>query len=64
MKQDIKEFFKKEYNANKNLQKIVSNITKEEKNHINKNKLLKMIATFIISIGITAGIVYAGSIVY
>ena len=64
MKQDIKEFFKKEYNANKNLQKIVSNITKEEKNHMNKNKLLKMVATFIISIGITAGVVYAGSIVY
>ena len=31
---------------------------------MNKNKLLKMVATFIIVIGITAGVVYAGSIVY
>lgn len=64
MKQDIKEYFQKEYNANSNLQKILSKITNEKRNNMNKNKLLKMVATFIIVIGITAGVVYAGSIVY
>lgn len=64
MKQDIKEYFEKEYNANSNLQKILSKITNEKRNNMNKNKLLKMVATFIIVIGITAGVVYAGSIVY
>lgn len=64
MKQDIKEYFEKEYNANSNLQKILSNITNEKKKNMNKYNLLKMVATFIIVIGITAGVVYAGSIVY
>ena len=64
MQQDIKEYFQKEYNANSNLQKILSKITNEKRNNMNKNKLLKMVATFIIVIGITAGVVYAGSIVY
>ena len=64
MKQDIKEYFEKEYNANSNLQKILSKITNEKRNNMNKNKLLKMVATFIIAIGLTAGVVYAGSIIY
>lgn len=64
MKQDIKEFFKKEYNADKNFQKILSNIKNETEEKMNQNKLLKMVATFVIAIGITAGVVYAGSVVY
>ena len=64
MKQDIKEFFKKEYNADKNFQKVLSNIKNETEEKMNQNKLFKMVATFVIAIGITAGVVYAGSVVY
>ena len=41
----------------------ISNFKKEEFN-MSKSKILKMVATFIISIGITMGVVYAGTIVY
>ncbi len=64
MKQDIKEYFEKEYNADKNFQKILSNIKNDTEEKMKQNKLLKMVATFIIAIGLTAGVVYAGSIVY
>ena len=57
MKQDIKEFFKKEYNADKNFQKVLSNIKNETEEKMNQNKLFKMVATFVIAIGITAGVV-------
>lgn len=42
----------------------VVNFSEEE--HINKSKngLLKMVATFVLTIGITTGLVYGGSIVY
>ena len=41
----------------------ISNFKKEEFS-MSKNKILKMVATFVISIGITMGVVYAGTVVY
>lgn len=41
----------------------ISNFQKEELT-MPKNKLLKMVATFIVTIGITAGVVFAGGVVY
>lgn len=53
---------------NKILRKVQDKIAisnfQEEEFSMKKNKILKMVATFIISIGITMGVVYAGTIVY
>lgn len=58
----MKEFFKKEYSMENNLNVILSEIGKEEK--MEKNKLLKIAATFVLTIGLTAGFVYASTRVY
>ncbi len=44
--------------------KIAISNFKEEEFNMAKNKILKMVATFVISIGITMGVAYAGTIVY
>ena len=41
----------------------ISNFEKEEK-PMNKKKILKMVATFAIIIGLTASVTYAGSVIY
>ena len=58
----IKEYFKKEYSQETNVKAIISEIRKEE--NMRKNKILKMVATFIITIGVTASLVYASTVVY
>lgn len=58
MNKVIKEFFDKEYNQNENLEFILLKI--ENNNKPNKYKFLKMIATFVLVIGVTSGIVFAG----
>ncbi len=45
------------------LKVAISNFEKEEK-PMSKQKILKMVATFIITIGLAAGITYAGSAIY
>lgn len=51
---------------NKKLQKkiktkiAISNFEEREMNIVTKNKILKMVATFVLAIGITCGVVYAG----
>lgn len=58
----IKEFFDKEYNQKENFNIILSKL--EVSNKPTKKKLLKMIAMFILVIGITSGIVFAGMKTY
>ena len=45
------------------LKVAISNFEKEEK-PMNKQKILKMVATFAIVIGLTASVTYAGSVIY
>lgn len=59
---EIKSYLEKQYDMNNNLKAILSKVRKEE--FMEKNKILKMVATFILAIGITAGAVFAGGIVY
>lgn len=59
---DVKEYLKKEYDSNKNLDKILFEVREDNKMEI--NKILKIAATFVIAIGVTASIVYAGTVVY
>lgn len=58
----IKEYFDKEYNKENNLKAILLEV--KNKQAIGKNKILKMVATFVIAIGLTASVVCAGTIVY
>lgn len=41
----------------------IANFQKEEKK-MSKNKILKMVATFVITIGVMMGVAYAGSVIY
>lgn len=59
---EIKSYLEKQYDMNNNLKAILSKVRKEE--FMEKSKILKMVATFILAIGITAGVVFAGGIVY
>ena len=61
-KEFIKSYFESEYCMNINLDKIVSKIRKEKM--MERNRALKIVATFMLIIGITAGVVYAGAVVY
>lgn len=54
----IKEFFNKEYNQNENLNNILSKIENNDKS--NKYKFFRMIATFMLVVGVGSGIVFAG----
>ena len=62
IKNDVKEYLKKEYDSSKNLDKILFEI--REDNKMNINKILKIVATFVLAIGVTVGITYAGNIAY
>ena len=59
----------KDNNLNKRILKkvetkiAISNFEKEDTN-MTKSKILKMVATFVLTIGITTSLVYAGSKVY
>ena len=57
-----KEYLKNEFDLNKNLDKILNNVGKDKNMEI--KRILKIVATFILAIGVTAGIAYAGTIVY
>ena len=41
----------------------IANFQKEE-NKMSKKKIAKMVATFVIAIGITMGVAYAGTVIY
>lgn len=58
----IKDFFDKEYNQNENLNSILSKIASDDKS--NKYKFSRMIATFMLVIGIGSGMVLAGTKIY
>lgn len=58
----IKDYLKKQYSMENNLNAILFEVRKEEK--MEKNKILRIVATFVITIGLTAGLVYASTRVY
>lgn len=58
----IKSYFNSQYNENDNLKAVLSQIRKEEKMKV--NKFMQMAAVFVLIIGITAGVGYAGTVVY
>lgn len=55
---------KKEKIIEKSRMKIAITNLEEENIKMTKNKVLKMVATFVLAIGITTGLVYASSVVY
>ena len=58
----IKQYFENEFNQENNYKAILSKVRKEEK--MGKNKIIKMCATFVLTIGVAAGLAYAGTVVY
>ena len=58
----IVEYLDKQYDKKKNLKVILSNIRKEE--NMKKVKILKMVAVFLLSISLTAGVGYAATVTY
>lgn len=61
-KEVIKEYFESQYNENTNFNTILAKMRKDR--NMEKKKILKTVATFVIAIGVTIGAVYAGSVVY
>ena len=58
----IKQYFENKFNQENNYKAILSKVRKEEK--MGKNKIIKMCATFVLTIGVAAGLAYAGTVVY
>ncbi len=58
----IVEYLDEQYDKKKNLKVILSNIRKEE--NMKKVKILKMVAVFLLSISLTAGVGYAATVTY
>lgn len=61
-KNEIKEHLKEEYSKKRNFENLLSKIRKDEK--MEKRKILQVAASFAITIGITAGIVCAATVVH
>lgn len=58
----IKDYFEYKYSKKANLEAILSGIKEEE--NMGRNKILKLVATFVITIGLTVGLAYASTTVY